>query len=224
MSHSFHASNEARAAERVEPHAGRIVLLASDNDVIEQFDLHHLSRFADDLGDSVVGGRGLWITGWVVVNQDDLGCGGHDRGAEYLARMNQAGVEGAAADLDPAEWSELCVERNHPYRFDGRLGCEGSLHVAGDLFGTIQRFFIAESDEVVLRSHFIHLHVKREIALRAVPATCRVIRSARSRAPRSRRGKAQPQWSVAARGGGAPRAHNLARRDTMGRPRGQAHT
>lgn len=87
-----------------------------------------------------------------------------------IARMNQAGVEDAAADLDPAEWSELRVERNHPHRFYGRLGCEGSLHVAGDLFGTIQRLFVAESDEVVLRSHFIHLHVEREIALRVVEA------------------------------------------------------
>jgi hypothetical protein len=187
------SSDEARTAERVEPHPCRIVFLASDNDVVEQFDLHHFSRLANDLSESMVGGRGLRTTGLMVVNQDDLERRSHNRGAEYLARMNQAGVQGAAADLDPAEWSELRVERNHPYRIDSRLGSESSLHVTDDLLRAIQRLVIAESDEVVVRSHFIDLHVEREIALRAVPATCRVIRSARSRAPRSRRDKARPR-------------------------------
>lgn len=72
--------------------------------------------------------------------------------------MNEAGIQDAAADFDPAAWPEFGVERDDPNRLDGRLAVEGTFHVADDLFGIVQRLLVAESDKVILRGDFIDLH------------------------------------------------------------------
>lgn len=47
---------QSAAAERVEAHAEWIVGRASDDDVVDQLDLHDLSRFPDFPGDGAIGG------------------------------------------------------------------------------------------------------------------------------------------------------------------------
>lgn len=83
------------------------VAAIADDDVVEDVHADQLSDVDQPLCERHVGG---WIAAWVIVRHDDRGGIRHERSLEDLARVDQRGVERAAAHLVIGDHSMLPTE------------------------------------------------------------------------------------------------------------------
>ena len=89
------ATGESETADLFEA----VVPTVADDDVIEQWDPEHVSGCCEPTSDVEIVWRWRRIAAWVIVAGDDGGGMSQERSGEHFARVDQHGIERAAANL-----------------------------------------------------------------------------------------------------------------------------
>ncbi len=96
------------------PAARRVGTDATDDDVIDQVDVHGFRRFAELTRELEIGGARRRITAGVIVRADHGGRGFANRLAEHFARVGEGGSCCARTHLDAFQQSILPIQTQYP--------------------------------------------------------------------------------------------------------------
>lgn len=101
-----------------------MIEVATDDDVVEEFDLQEGGGFFELLGDAAVGLARGGVTGGVVVGEDEGVAEVEDDGAQNFAWVGEGFVDEAASDFFHVDEAEAAVEDEDVEDFLAEVGGE----------------------------------------------------------------------------------------------------